>query len=99
MDNLEINTKVCEKLRYICAGSACNDFIWMKNKTSNLCFLVNYCDDWERTGKIMTDNRIDLRFSDTSDLCYAYNLVQLIETDMQKNPLRAVLLCFLEMEI
>lgn len=101
MNDLEINIAVAEKLGAVNVRptkEGTNVFWEVKHNF----FVKNYCNQWSDAGPIIEKYKINLNFR-----CMGPDNVRAHVIDdkkrytagVEKNPLRAAMLCFLEMEI
>ncbi len=111
MNELEINKAVAEKLGY----SFTNDLEGLDNQTTIYVsdeevhnMDVDYCNRWADAGPIIEKYKIDLLFYKYDEKWSAESAVfdvpvtdhgAPITRNYEENPLKAAMLCFLEMEI
>ena len=96
MNELEINKAVAEKLGAVNV-KPCSEGDKVFWEVRGQFFMRDYCEDWEDGGPIIEEYKISLYYShelkkwgaDTEERTEGIN----------KNPLKAAMLCFLEMEI
>jgi len=108
MNELEINKAVAEKLGHTFEVHPEGVYIVVHPEPFKSCRMADYCNNWQDAGPIIEKYKIDLLFYSSDgkwDADSAFFEVPLkdsgapITRNYDENPLKAAMLCFLEMEI